>query len=139
MRKILFRGKNVDTNEWVYGAYLPDEDSVIRKEDSQGNWVEITEPNFAIYDFEKGRWYDVDPETVGQFSGFQDKNDVDIYEEDQLYICAGYTSTVKFKDGMFVSVYEHPEDGETIPLCDIIDKNTEIINEAFLELWEQLN
>jgi len=36
-------------------------------------------------------------------------------------------STVEFQDGMFVSVYEHPEDPETIPLSEVIVDDTEII------------
>jgi hypothetical protein len=42
-------------------------------------------------------------------------------------ICAGYSSVVEFQDGMFVSVYSHPEDGEIIPLLDAIGKDTVII------------
>lgn len=64
---------------------------------------------------------------VEQFSGMYDANGVEIYEGDQLYICSGYSSTVAFQDGMFVSIYQHPEDGEIIPLVDAIGKDTVII------------
>jgi len=112
-REIKFRGwlQGINGTEmWVYGYLV---------KQTNGNW-EITngETSWTV-------------DNVGQFTGSFDKNGKEIYEGDQLHICAGYSSSVEFQDSMFVSVYKHPEDGETIPLLDAIGKDTIIIGDVF--------
>ena len=69
-REILFRGKRTDNGEWVYGNLI-DSDSIV------GKIVDFDEEYF-IPEF----WYKVDPETVGQFTGFTDKNGTKIFDGD---------------------------------------------------------
>jgi hypothetical protein len=112
-REIKFRGWFQGINgveKWVYGYLV---------KQTNGNW-EITngETSWTV-------------DNVGQFTGCFDKNGTEIYEGDQLHICAGYSSVVEFQDAMFVSVYSHPEDGETIPLLDVIGKDTVVIGDVF--------
>ena len=54
MREIKFRGRRIDTGEWVYG-YLIGKDVIV------GEVVEFHEEYFWT-EF----WYRVDPDTVGQ-------------------------------------------------------------------------
>lgn len=87
MREILFRGKNVDNGEWIYGdyaapfAFYP---ANIFKQDGNFEGVAVV------------------PETVGQFTGLTDKNGRKIFEGDILKADNGHIGYVAFSEGGFV-------------------------------------
>lgn len=68
-REILFRGKRLDNGEWVYGYYC------------KTAFRSTIIPSMGI-DRNGIRHIEVDPDTVGQFSGMIDKMGKRIFEDD---------------------------------------------------------
>jgi len=126
--KIEFRGKALESGKWVYGDILriaggcliyfgnnnetfqPD----IPKESNVA--VELMQSEVAV----------VDPETVGQFTGFRDRVGAEIYEGDLIEYCSGVDSfgaiwqTVRIEyrtnEGGYVGInqYRQTRDGREI-------------------------
>lgn len=79
MREILFRGKWIRNGKWVEGFYA-------RLYDGKGNVSHRIYSGYAESDCGEfyPEWFEVDPSTIGQFTGLYDAADRPIFEGDFL-------------------------------------------------------
>lgn len=102
MREIKFKGKRIDNGEWVYGYYVK---SVATHYITLHNATNINERYDGMF-FYGDEVLEIDPTTLGQYTGLKDKNDKEIYEGDRLGE-DNYKLVVVFRDGKFHPHYDN--------------------------------
>lgn len=107
----LARGRCIDSGKWVYGYYCKHEkrqicpmgDDVLQDEEIKHLIIRDT---FADWNMPKSlEGVEVDPKTVGRYTGRKDKHGNKIFLGEIIKDCEGYIKTIVWKDDGFKSLY----------------------------------
>lgn len=130
MRQILFRGKRVDNDEWVYGFLTQ-------------KWAKY----HIIDEYNENVAYEVVPETVGQYTGLTDKNGKKIFEGDILRYTwdtlsgekKPYTYVISYndKEARFIGECDSDDLQHLLPTFKYVEERGEVIGK--LEILEVEN
>ena len=110
MREILFRGKRLNNGEWAEGYLYEHEPAlvgIVSENDvpEPSKWF-IARTGFADWNMPRPvEFVEIDPSTVGQYTGLKDKNGKRIWEGDVAKVLQGKDKDIAyvgFENGAFM-------------------------------------
>lgn len=122
MREIKFRGKDKINGKWHIGDLM-----------TMQHFVAGEEGNYQISDFERSVVYEVEPKTIGQFTGVYDKNGKEIYEGD-IFEIDDYTKGVVVyleSEGTFGIRCKYDEDDLNEPFSYYLLDEMEVLGNEY--------
>ena len=123
MREIKFRGSSKEDNKWYYG-YLD--------RFSSSNIYKIHDEKYYGYSV-------VEEASIGQYTGFTDKNGKEIYEGDILDCGFGVVKRVYFADGRWLSMCSEDTKYDSDLLQDVLSSMCEVIGNTYEEVLYETN